>query len=101
MRAMTVGAAWITVVALTACSAHETPDTYDAERRDAFVKDCTTADVPERLCRCFFDGVATHLPFDQFVLLDAKLADPSAEIPAEVADLAAECAAEQRYDHEP
>jgi hypothetical protein len=85
---------------LTACSAHRSEAAYTADLRKSFVEDCTTTEVPSRLCGCFFDGLADNLPFDEFALLDAKLADPSADIPAEVADIVAACDAEQRYDND-
>ena len=91
---------WSSLIVLTACSGHGSETGYSADLRKAFVEDCATVEVPSRLCGCFFDGLAADLPFEQFLVLDAKLADPSAEIPADVADIAAACAAEQPYDNE-
>jgi hypothetical protein len=91
---------WGSLLVLAACGGHQSKAGYTADLRKSFVEDCTTTEVPSRLCGCFFDGLADDLPFDQFVLLDAKLADPSAEIPAEVADIVAACDTEQRYAHD-
>jgi hypothetical protein len=81
---------------LAACGGDDAPEGYSRENRADFVDDCTTGDISARTCGCFYDRLALQVPFDRFEQLEERLRDPMAptNIPADVAGMAAACAAQ-------
>jgi hypothetical protein len=81
------------VALVTACGGDGAPGGYGASHRASFVDECTTEKTNRRTCGCFYDRVAEDVPFDRFEELDHELVEPLAETPADLAALAAGCAA--------
>lgn len=85
------------LVFVTACGGGGT-DEYGAEHREDFVADCAFGDISRQTCGCFYDRMAAEVPFDRFETLDEELRRPGREIPADLANLVAACAAEHQGD---
>jgi hypothetical protein len=82
------------LVALAGCSGGDgDPQGYGPELRSDFVEDCTVSGTPEDVCRCYYESLASEVPFSRYEEIEARLQD-GGEIPTDVADLAAACAAE-------
>lgn len=83
------------LVALVAAGCSDgDPEGYGPEVRRDFVEECTGAGTPEDICGCFYDSVEAEIPFERYEQIDARIQD-GGEVPTDVADLAAACAAEQ------
>ena len=83
------------VLLVAACGGDGGPDGYGAEHRADFVADCTSDDASSEACGCFYDRLAETLPFEQFVEVDEsrKDGDGAANLPADLAAMAAGCSA--------
>jgi hypothetical protein len=80
------------LVVLAACGGGG-PDGYGPEHRAGFVDDCTTDVASEPACECFYDRLAAQVPFERFEELDKASHDQGTGLPADIAALAAGCAA--------
>lgn len=83
------------LVVLTSCGGDSEPESYGPQHRSAFVEDCAVGDVTPRTCGCFYDRLALEVPFDRFERLEEALREPraGADVPTDVAAMAAGCAA--------
>jgi hypothetical protein len=82
------------LVVLTSCGGGGDQDGYGSDHRDDFVADCESGDVSTQTCGCFYDRMAAEVPFDRFEAVDEELQDSKVDPPADLAALAAACAAE-------
>lgn len=77
-----------------ACGGDDRPDGYGPALRASFVDECTTDSASAQTCGCFYDRLAAAVPFDRFEALDEALTgEANQELPADLAGLAAGCAA--------
>lgn len=92
---ITLGWAALAVVALLAgCSDDDGDDEgYGPDLRRDFVEDCIATGTAEDVCRCFYNSLEAEVPFERYQRLELEIRD-GGEIPSDVADLAAACAAE-------
>lgn len=81
-----------------ACGGDSDPGGYGGEHRASFVDDCVTGTASRQTCGCFYDRLAAEVSFDRFERLDQELrrplGDAPADLPVDVAALAAGCAGE-------
>lgn len=80
---------------VAACGGDGGPDGYGPDHRADFVEDCTTDVATSETCGCLYDRMADSVPFSRFVELDkARRDDAGVRLPADIAGLAAGCAAD-------
>ena len=77
-----------------ACGGDDGADGYSADLRARFLVDCVAQGTPQDQCGCLYDGLEAALPFERYEELEEALRNGSREIPTDVADLAAACAAD-------
>jgi len=77
-----------------ACGGDDGADGYSADLRSQFVLDCVAQGTPQDQCRCFYDALEAQLDFERYEELDEAIRVGDREIPTDVADLAAACAAD-------
>jgi hypothetical protein len=82
------------LVFLVSCGGGGGEDGYGADHRDDFVADCEAGGMSTQVCGCFYDRLAAEVPFERFQTVDQELQDSAADPPADLAALAAACAAE-------
>jgi hypothetical protein len=75
----------------------ETPTGYDDDVAERFVEVCTAdaADLgfaaPDAFCRCSYDRIASEVPFDRFVEIDARMGEDPGAVPDEIDRIRTEC----------
>jgi hypothetical protein len=83
------------VGAAAACGGDDgEPEGYGPELRSEFVEDCVATGTAEDVCRCFYDSLEAEVPFDRYQRIEERVRE-GADIPPEIADLAAACDAAQ------
>lgn len=78
----------------SACGSDDGADGYSADLRSRFVVDCVAQGTPQDQCRCFYDALEADVDFERYEQLDEAIRVGGREIPDDVADLAAACAAD-------
>jgi hypothetical protein len=66
---------------------------YDADLRERFVEDCTSAGEDEPVCGCFYDALEANVPIEDFRTFDEQIQDGES-VPDEIVDLAVACGAD-------
>lgn len=92
----TVVAGWVAlagVAVLAGCSDDGEAEGYGPELRRDFVEECTSTGTAEDVCRCYYNSIEAEVPFDRYQQLELQIRE-GGEVPADIADLAAACAAE-------
>lgn len=69
------------------------PSDYGPELRAEFVVACVAQGTGQDQCVCLYDKLEDEIPFDRYAEIDAAIRSGSDEIPEDIADLAASCAA--------
>lgn len=85
-------------LSLCACGGDDGPDGYNADLRARFVVDCVAQGTPQDQCECLYDGLEEEIPFERYEQLDEAIRSGSSDIPTDIADLAATCAATPTTD---
>jgi hypothetical protein len=70
---------------------------YSADTRASFLEPCVSGlgDDGQAICECSYDRIVEDVPFDTFQSIDRELQDnPDAELPDDVLDIVAACAAD-------
>jgi hypothetical protein len=73
------------------------PSEYSDETEEQFMASCVPSlgESERDVCRCAYDEIRGQLSFEEFQELDEQLRDdPDAELPDDVVDLVAACAAD-------
>jgi hypothetical protein len=83
------------LVALASCGGDGLDD-YGPELRAEFVDDCTSGSANAATCGCFYDRLAAEVPFERFEVVDEQLRGPAADVPPDLAAMAATCAEEHQ-----
>src|SRR5262245_56543620 len=72
-------------------------DGYSDDIRAAFLEPCVAGlgEGEVSVCECAYDRISEEIPFDEFEEVDRALQDdPDAELPDQMADIVAACAAD-------
>ena len=85
-------------LSLCACGGDDSSDGYSADLRARFIVDCVAQGTPQDQCSCLYDKLEEEIPFERYEKLDESIRSGSSEIPTDVADLAAACAAAPTTD---
>lgn len=84
-------------VALLACGGDDggepAPDDYSAELRAEFVTSCVAQGTGQDQCACLYDALEDEIPIERYAEVDAAIRSGDEDIPDDIADLAASCAA--------
>ncbi len=90
--------ALLVVFVLVGCGRADGDDQgYSDDTRTSFLEPCIAGlgEEGRDVCECTYDRIADDIPFDEFQRLDRALqGDPDAELPDEIADIVAACAAD-------
>ena len=95
VRGLVVGLALLTLVA--GCGGDGEDQTYSEDTRTSFLEPCIAGlgEEGRAVCECSYDLIVADIPFDEFQEVDRDLqGDPDAELPDEIADIVAACAAD-------
>ena len=93
----------VSVVAVTAllsfagCGGGEGERDYSDDTRASFLEPCIAGlgEEGREICECSYDLIADDIDYDDFEDIDRALqGDPDADLPDEVADIVAACAAD-------
>jgi hypothetical protein len=97
----TAAATWLRLgllgaaVAVASCS-DDGAEGYSRAHRAGFVRDCTSGSANRATCGCFYDRLAAEVPFERFQDVDEQVRGPAADLPPDLAAMAATCAAEHQ-----
>ncbi len=97
-RAATLGPVLAALVSLASCG-DDGPDDYSAETEAQFLATCvgSLGEAERSVCECSYGRIADEVAYDDFEDLDRRMNDdPDAELPDEIVDIVAACAADPR-----
>jgi hypothetical protein len=92
-RAIAVGVA---VLVLIGCSDAESEYTDKVQRE--LISSCTAAGESEDVCACVYEHLEDDVPFEELRRIDEERRDDPTYLPAELRELAVDCATETLGD---
>jgi hypothetical protein len=87
----------VSLLLVAAGCGDRSPTDYSDETEEQFMASCVPSlgESERDVCRCAYDEIRSQLSFEEFEELDEQLRDdPDAELPDDVVDLVAACAAD-------